>query len=492
MKRFLDDIKKLFTKHPRLWTAVLIFHLLAAFLSQGHRHPDEHFQILEFLNFKLGGTPADDLPWEFRAQMRSFLMPFIYFIQVKLLPISDPFSLAFFFRLQSCFWGLWSLLLGALWISHSQWEIHEKTRNKIIFLFCLLWFFPFIHARISSEALSGSIFSIGFFLYFLKEHYPALDKPFGLRLIGFILGMSVIIRFQLGFAIAPFVLWIVLVERKTKNAFCILTGILIFFLVNLLIDHWGYGQWTIPAYNYFFENILLKKSYSYGVSPWYTYFNDIFQRGGWPIGLVILLSCFYFFWKRPKDSITWMMLPFFVVHSMVAHKEGRFLYPMVPFLPAVIGLCWARWEQWAPRLQWITKVCLGLNLLLLPYASTVTVNNLYPVIKYIQKNSHQISTLYFIDDRSPFGSYILNYHFWDSFRPQLISLHKSINIDPLYWANRSFYVYVEIAEDYFSLTKREDCHPVFSSPPTTIYQFLRSKTKFRISIKAIFLCTKKD
>ncbi len=61
------------------WMGIsLICHLLATWLSVGHHSVDEYFQILEFLSYKRGLTPAYDLPVEFHEKMRPWLQPFLY------------------------------------------------------------------------------------------------------------------------------------------------------------------------------------------------------------------------------------------------------------------------------------------------------------------------------------------------------------------------------------------------------------------------------
>jgi len=58
-----------------LLLAGLGVYILTAFASQGYLQSDEHFQVLEFADYKLGVTPAADLPWEFQQQIRPALQP---------------------------------------------------------------------------------------------------------------------------------------------------------------------------------------------------------------------------------------------------------------------------------------------------------------------------------------------------------------------------------------------------------------------------------
>ena len=51
--------------------------LVTAWFSETFYFPDEHYQILEFMAFKLGITPAAELPWEFSARIRPWFQPLI-------------------------------------------------------------------------------------------------------------------------------------------------------------------------------------------------------------------------------------------------------------------------------------------------------------------------------------------------------------------------------------------------------------------------------
>ncbi|HEV7960616.1 MAG TPA: hypothetical protein VGP01_06260, partial [Rhizomicrobium sp.] len=43
---------------------------VTAWFSELFYFPDEHYQVLEFMSYKLGITQASDLPWEFSAHIR--------------------------------------------------------------------------------------------------------------------------------------------------------------------------------------------------------------------------------------------------------------------------------------------------------------------------------------------------------------------------------------------------------------------------------------
>src|SRR5437868_10741173 len=90
--------------------------LVTAWFSQLFYNPDEHYQILEFLSWKLGITPVSELPWEFSARIRPWLHPLLYFLIAKpliLLGLKDMFIIVFVLRLTT---GLLSLMALAIFV----------------------------------------------------------------------------------------------------------------------------------------------------------------------------------------------------------------------------------------------------------------------------------------------------------------------------------------------------------------------------------------
>src|SRR4051794_39151193 len=97
------------TKFLLRWMGFSLFlHLLAAWLSAGFYHADEHFQIVEFANYLLGKSPASQLPLEYSHQLRPWLFPAILAGMTKILTtlgVSSPFSWAFGYRCVSSLLG---------------------------------------------------------------------------------------------------------------------------------------------------------------------------------------------------------------------------------------------------------------------------------------------------------------------------------------------------------------------------------------------------
>jgi phosphatidylinositol glycan class B len=156
-------------------------------------------------------------------------------------------------------------------------------------------------------------------------------------LLGCILGFSFLFRYQIAFAFLGIVLWLIFIRKELiSKVGATLFSFLIVVLIGFFIDSWYYGEWTITILNYFTVNIIEGKAAQFGTSPWYYYFFLIFNYSIFPIGAIILISFITVGITKYKNIIPWIIIPFFVGHSLVSHKELRFLFPLVNFIPIII------------------------------------------------------------------------------------------------------------------------------------------------------------
>lgn len=112
-------------------------------------------------------------------------------------------------------------------------------------------------------------------------------------------------------------------------------GILLMVLIGVLVDRWFYGEWTLSAWNYFDQNILLDKVSTFGVKPWWWYITEILEKGIPPFSLLYVGSFFLLIFYKPKSPLTWSILPFIIVHSLIGHKEIRFVFPIIGFVSII-------------------------------------------------------------------------------------------------------------------------------------------------------------
>jgi phosphatidylinositol glycan class B len=393
----------------------IVFLVLASIFSVGYHQFDEHFQILEFAGLKLGLTIPENLPWEYHEQIRSSMQPtiavFIYRI-LDLIGMGNPFTVALILRLISAALSFISMLL-----------IYKVYRNKIndiilqkwfLILSFLLWFAIYNDVRFSSENWAGTFFIIGFALFLSKKK----ESAFYYLGIGSLLGFSFLFRFQAGFLIAGFLMWIIFINKeKLLNIAYLISGIALVVLLGLITDKWYYGEWTFTAWNYLDQNILQNKVSSFGIEPWWYYLETFFIQGIPPFSLLFILAIVLLIIFKRKSPITWAIFPFLLVHFMIGHKEMRFLSPIIGLLPIIaiqaIELTKAKFAENLlsnrPFLIFM-KGFFIVNFLLLLFITFQPADsqvNLYQVIYNRYKTP---TTLYYIN-KNPYHR-VLNIHFY--------------------------------------------------------------------------------
>jgi phosphatidylinositol glycan class B len=315
-------------------------YLFTAYNSIGFYHADEHYQILEFANMKLGDSPANELPWEYNAQIRpvaqvSFAMVTISFL--KLISITNPYTQVFVLR---CITAFLMLLIISFFIKKTRHFFKDPKKEKIyITLSYFLWFLPFLSVRFSSEIWSGMFFLLMITLYLEKDEIKR-----NVFLIGIIAGLSFLFRFQIVFALFGFFIWAIFIKKESKDFFLkSLASFILVIVLGFLLDSWFYEDFVFTPFNYFYENIVNNKSENYGVSPWYYYLEKVIRTPTLIVGIPLFISLILFFIKNPKNMFTWILVSFIVFHSLIGHKEERFMFPMIYFLPLILSLIYSKY-----------------------------------------------------------------------------------------------------------------------------------------------------
>lgn len=306
----------------------LFLHLTAAVFSTGFYHSDEHFQIVEFMNYKLGWSPAKDLPIEFHRAVRPWLPPALFLGLTQIangIGIVSPFKLALIFRLTSALLGWICCVMLALCCR--RWFSDRRMGDWALIGLTVIWYLPAFHARHSSENWAGALFFIGLaFLALSGRERLTAFRAFG---VGLSFGAAFEFRYQVGVMIAGALAWLVFVARvPIRKVLLLLAGLLTVLGLGLLLDRWGYGRWTLTPWNYiqlnFVENYLSIED----TSPWWDFFRRALTETWPPLGLLLLLSFLVAWIRKPRHILTWSTLPLFLLHSIIGHKELRFLFPM--------------------------------------------------------------------------------------------------------------------------------------------------------------------
>lgn len=348
-------------KFLKRWLLVsLAIHLVAGVMSVGFYDMDEHFQVMEFLSYKLGRTPVGNLAPEFLELDRSWMQPTLYEGIARFwmaLGVRAPSVWACSMRIFSAIVG-WASLVG-LSLCAYPWltvpglpEQSKKWRERAVLMMTFLYCMPYIHARTSSENLGGSFFFLAVALLFIAGLNPGkmLGNSNSSRFtqlswssslgIGCLLGLSFTCRYQMGFMILGFVLWCALAARvEIKKLMGMALGGALMVALEVVLDWRGFGVWTFAPWNYLRVAVLEGKAAKTGEFPWWYYFeflkNDVPILGNLLAGGVIIA------WLRyPTHILTLSTAPFFIAHVFLAHKEPRYLFPMVSGVPILFTLGW--------------------------------------------------------------------------------------------------------------------------------------------------------
>ncbi|MEM1215063.1 MAG: hypothetical protein AAGJ82_05235 [Bacteroidota bacterium] len=420
-------------------------YLCTAWHAVGWHQGDEHFQILEFAAYKAGAVHEAELAWEFRERMRPAFQPFLAYVGYQVLGgagVTNPFTLALLLRLLTAgfFLGLaWLLyrrysleLIGEFWRVNADEETSARGWQRA--LLCLLlfhWCGVYSGLRFSGENWSGLLLTLGFVLHpatapSAQRQAAGIGPSFG---IGWLLGFAFLCRYQVALLVVGLLLWLLFIARERWGALLSLClGGLLAVGLGILLDYWLYGEWVLSAWNYLAVNLLEGKAASYGTLPWWGYFKAVFEKGVPPLSLLYIGATLYFCYRFRRHPITWMWVPFLLVHCLLSRKDVRFLFPLLPLLPVVLVFAgqafYTTWVTNTPRQKWwrnTLRFCWIVNLGLL---LTVLVRPLTSEVRMARSLYHRFPegfTLY-APDRDLYSFAYLEAKFYQ--RPHRVSVRK--------------------------------------------------------------------
>ena len=352
-----------------------VLFIVTAICSVGHHQGDEHFQILEFAAMKAGLASPTDLTWEYHAQMRPALQPAMAYSLLRAgewFGAGNPFHLTLLLRLLSA--GFTLVVIWGLYVRYQPRFIGQAARYWPALLL-LHWCLYYNGVRFSSENWGGLAAIAGVLCYPI---YGTLHKSFtpaggkSALLAGVCFGLSFLFRYQMALFIGGFYLWqLVYQPRHWKPLLRSIAAGLGTLLICYPLSFWLYGEWTLPAWNYFAQNLVEGKAAGYGTLPWWGYFELVFLRGIPPLGLLYVLATLGYLYHYRRDPLSWAVGFFIVVHSLIGRKDIRFLFPLIPLLPVLLT---GGWEAIRPRLdqkaiRYVARplvwISIGLNFVLL-------------------------------------------------------------------------------------------------------------------------------
>ena len=410
-----------------LLSVALVVQVIICLTAIGSYHPDQYFQIIEFSSYQLHRPSAAHHVWEFAAHLRATLQVYLfsaYYETCTALGITDPYSQLGLLRL------LFGLILFVFFNGLTLSYFRNERRNIlywVLFILNFSWILPYTRTLYSSEMLSSLLFFGALALYEWRSRGEAEGRdrvvgqgrirgegPSGrlAMLTGFLFSLAFYARFQTGFAIAGFVLWMLLSGRHRKGLVWLSAGFLAGVLLNTALDSLFYHQLVFTPYIYFRVNIIEGKAASMGTSSFLVYIAVLLAVILTPPLSLFLLGAGFrtALMKKLNRPIVASVLVFLLGHCLVAHKEERFLFPVLNVLPIFVGWGLPGLFDWYRRRRKVVRALLkgmaffsiGLNgLLLIILCFTPYSQSIYFTWRLKRNFADRQVTIYSLD-RTPF------------------------------------------------------------------------------------------
>ena len=359
MTSFLQYFSFAYYKEPKkcfnlVVILLTIAYILNAIFSIGWYFPDEHWQILEFANYKLGTGIPSDLAWEYHSQMRPSFQVFVAYLTVKIfniIGIENRYSITTFLRFVSGFCTLSVLLLL---LNFSYKKIKYDLFKNIATCFALAWFIPFYGVHFASESFTAIFFLLGIYL-FLKTSFRSIGSAIS---IGFLFCLAFESRYQTAFLILGFYAWVFVYHTRFKFTLPLISSVIIFLLgilaCTLTLDYWLYNKVVCAPFNYFYENIFLNKVANFGKESAFIYLFHSMEVFILPYGIIIIGLFLFSFYLLRHHLFTWCIVLFILAHCLISHKELRFLFPLIWFIPVFVAEILIKIESIPPLFEKVT------------------------------------------------------------------------------------------------------------------------------------------
>ncbi|KAL0541870.1 hypothetical protein IC582_021948 [Cucumis melo] len=304
----------------------LAFRFANAFLLQTYFNPDEHWQALEVAHYITFGY--GHLTWEWKRGIRSYLHPLLFAFLYKvlaLLGVDTPLLMIKAPRLlQSIFSAVGDFYLyrlsRALFGDYvAKWALFSQLTN---------WFMFFCFNRTLSNSLETVLTLASLYYWPCISVVPTRISKVSRKLALFMAALSCGIRPTSAITW----LYVGLLELFSANdrlRFIFLEAAPIGSLVlgiTFLLDRVMYGSWTLVPLNFLRFNVFSSGGDFYGTHKWHWYFTQGFSA--------MLFSFIPFSISGIVASRKWKLSGLLVwvlgIHSLLGHKEFRFVLPILP------------------------------------------------------------------------------------------------------------------------------------------------------------------
>ncbi len=285
---------------------------------------DEIFNSLEPAHHLAYGYGV--VVWEWRLGIRSWVFPAFLAGVMRLTDWMGPGSFGYLraIRVILSLLSLTTVWFGYVWGRRAS----GKAAAVIAAVTCAIWYeIVYFAPKALNEVVACHLLLPGLYLGMYGEVLPEKKRLF---LAGLFLGAAVSIRMQLAPAVAFAAIYFCHKRWARRGPFLI-SGLLVPVAIFGLVDA---ATWSYPFQSYFlyFKVVVLEgRGLLFGTSPWYWYLWMLAVHF-FPLLLLALVGV------RRSPFLGWVAFIILVSHSLIAHKEYRFIYPMMPIVITLAAL----------------------------------------------------------------------------------------------------------------------------------------------------------
>jgi phosphatidylinositol glycan class B len=304
----------------------LLTRLYALFATKGMTHYDNLYQLLEPAHTLVYGYGIT--PWEYAYGMRSWLQPLmisIIFRAGTILYIKDINHLIFLNRIV-----MTAFSLTLLYVTYETASTLYNHKTGIYSLFFatfsgLLW----VWSADTNSSIPATLYTTTALVFFYMGWRNTSGREYFIS--GLSLGIAFMFRFDSMIFLIPLTLYIIGSRRFAKTGFFV-GGLAVMLLLQGGLDYLMLGSFLHSPSAFIGHNIFQRKSALFGTQPFYFYV----------VVLALHLSCLfllsYGFERNAEFAfLSLNALVFFMVYSLIPHKEIRFLTPVLPLFFILAG-----------------------------------------------------------------------------------------------------------------------------------------------------------
>uniref|UniRef100_A0A5S6QVQ5 Mannosyltransferase n=1 Tax=Trichuris muris TaxID=70415 RepID=A0A5S6QVQ5_TRIMR len=337
-----------------------LYRTLNLVLVQTWFVPDEYWQTLEPAHRLAFGYGY--LTWEWHEALRSYSYPCIFAAVYKILTYIGLDNHLFMVNVPKVICCVLAAFADRQLYKLASQLFDQKTACWTMFVYYSNWFQFFCAPRTLLNTVESAlvVISSSYLCELSKSRLPGQKK---LLLAATLSAWAIVIRPTSILLLVP--IWLRYVRLSNIRHYAAATGAgLLVAISTAFVDRICYESWTFPLWNFVQFNLIRGGSAMFGSHAWHWYMTSgipsvfLFQ-------IVLILSGI---WKSEQNRFFCNVSVLYIfVHSLIAHKELRFLLPTVPLLSIYGGYFLANhasaiktWRKWAFAFLVLPNVVLAL------------------------------------------------------------------------------------------------------------------------------------